>query len=253
MEPESVAVLLDLQCGVISRCQVLEAGGADKDVARCLRRRLWARVHDGVYVNHTGQLTDEQRAWAAVLFYWPAALAGDSALLAHGARTTGRRHHEQDRVEVAIAYPECGCVSRNPCDEGRGLRSSGADEPVATPTPRGARPPHSRLPSPRGECRSRHPRRRVSAADLDGLPTGDGAGSPSATATETPTPHHPRGRGRRCLLRARTALPRSCGATPQAAHRSSSATSHDGARGLLSGRGVSRPRCRRRAGRPAGT
>ena len=104
MEPESVAALLDLQAGVISRRQVLEAGGADKDIARCLRRRLWARVHDGVYVNHTGQLTHEQRAWAAVLYYWPAALAGDSALLAHGARTTGRRRHEQNLVEVAIAH-----------------------------------------------------------------------------------------------------------------------------------------------------
>jgi len=43
-----VAELLALQCGVISRRQVLAAGGHDHDIARRLRRRLWARIHDGV-------------------------------------------------------------------------------------------------------------------------------------------------------------------------------------------------------------
>ena len=34
----------------------------------------------GVYVNHTGPLTWVQRAWSAVLYYWPAALTQLSAL-----------------------------------------------------------------------------------------------------------------------------------------------------------------------------
>jgi hypothetical protein len=38
------------------------------------------RVHPGVYVNHNGPLTWEQRAWCAVLVHWPAALARESAL-----------------------------------------------------------------------------------------------------------------------------------------------------------------------------
>jgi hypothetical protein len=45
-----------------------------------VRRRELAVVHPGVYVNHTGLLSWNQRAWAAVLHYWPAALARESAL-----------------------------------------------------------------------------------------------------------------------------------------------------------------------------
>ena len=45
-----------------------------------VRRREMAVVHPGVYVNHTGALSWDQRAWAAVLHYWPAALTGESAL-----------------------------------------------------------------------------------------------------------------------------------------------------------------------------
>ncbi len=84
MDLELVSALLSQQAGVISRRQVLECGGADHDIERLLRRREWARVHDGVYVEHTGPLTRSQRHWAAVLLHWPAALAGRSALEAHG-------------------------------------------------------------------------------------------------------------------------------------------------------------------------
>lgn len=72
--------LLWAQDGVISRRQVLEAGGSDFDIARMLRRRELTDVHRGVYVSHSGQLTLRQRHWAAVLAYWPAVLAHASAL-----------------------------------------------------------------------------------------------------------------------------------------------------------------------------
>jgi hypothetical protein len=49
-----------------------------------LRRREWARVFEGVYVDHTGPLTWLQRAWAATLVHEPCALAGSSALRAEG-------------------------------------------------------------------------------------------------------------------------------------------------------------------------
>ena len=52
-----------------------------------LRRRELARIHPGIYVDHTGPATWSQRAWAATLFHWPAALAGPSALRAHGLRS----------------------------------------------------------------------------------------------------------------------------------------------------------------------
>jgi len=72
--------LLSVQEGVISRRQVMDAGGSDFDIARMLRRRELTDVHLGVYVGHTGPLTLRQRRWAAVLAYWPAALAHASAL-----------------------------------------------------------------------------------------------------------------------------------------------------------------------------
>lgn len=72
--------LMLAQDGIISRRQVLDAGGTDSDIARMLRRRDLTDVHRGVYVGHSGQLTLAQRHWAAVLAFWPAALAHASAL-----------------------------------------------------------------------------------------------------------------------------------------------------------------------------
>ena len=70
------------QTGVISRRQALSTGMQQHDIRRMLRRNEWARVHHGVYVDHTGPLTWLQRAWAAVLYAAPAALCLDSALMA---------------------------------------------------------------------------------------------------------------------------------------------------------------------------
>ncbi|WP_326544784.1 type IV toxin-antitoxin system AbiEi family antitoxin domain-containing protein [Mycolicibacterium sp. ND9-15] len=68
------------QEGVVSRRQVLVAGGTDRDIARLVRRRELTPVCRGVYVNHSGRLTQAQRHWVAVLAFWPAALAHASAL-----------------------------------------------------------------------------------------------------------------------------------------------------------------------------
>lgn len=73
------------QAGVISRRQALAAGLDQHDIRRLLRRNEWARVHDGVYVDHTGPLSWLQRAWAAVLYAAPAALCLESVLSDEGA------------------------------------------------------------------------------------------------------------------------------------------------------------------------
>ena len=86
--------LLDDQAGVVSRRELLEGGATDNDIRRWVRRRELRRVHSGVYVNHTGPLTWANRAWAAVLFYWPAALAHASAVNRAG-----------DVIHVAIDEP----------------------------------------------------------------------------------------------------------------------------------------------------
>ncbi|MGE2836860.1 type IV toxin-antitoxin system AbiEi family antitoxin domain-containing protein [Mycobacterium sp. SMC-4] len=93
--------VLHLQCGVIARRQVLVAGPSDHDIRRLLRRRQWARVHDGVYVDHTGPLTWRQRAWAAVLYAAPAALCLESALSEQGALI----HVAVDRKRAMLTEP----------------------------------------------------------------------------------------------------------------------------------------------------
>ncbi|WP_206065014.1 hypothetical protein [Nocardioides sp. JQ2195] len=100
-EPE-VRRLQGLQAGVISRRQVLACGGNDNDIERLVRRREWARVLGGVYVDHTGPLSWEQRAWVAVLSHWPAALIGRSALDAHGVRRRSGLRSADAEIHIGI-------------------------------------------------------------------------------------------------------------------------------------------------------
>ena len=96
---DDITVLLQNQAGVVSRRQVLACGGDDDLIERRLRRREWARVHPGVFVDHTGPLSWLQRAWAAVLYYWPAALSHQSALDIHMGRPP---EHPNAPIHVAI-------------------------------------------------------------------------------------------------------------------------------------------------------
>ena len=106
MDSTELKALLRAQDGVVSRRQVLEAGLDDNDIERLVRRRTWARVHPGVYVDHTGPLSTTQTHWAAVLSCWPAALYGESALVAFDALPAGRRRTgAQPVIHVAIQHP----------------------------------------------------------------------------------------------------------------------------------------------------
>lgn len=97
----AVAEILERQDGVISRRQALACDLAVHDIRRLLRRKEWARVHPGVYVDHTGPLTWRQRAWAAVLVCAPAALCRESARRA--ADGPGRTTHDDGKViHVAV-------------------------------------------------------------------------------------------------------------------------------------------------------
>jgi hypothetical protein len=55
----------------------------------------------GVFVDHTGPPTWCQRAWAGVLFYWPAALSDDSCLRAFAGRDW-RRDGDDDPIRLAV-------------------------------------------------------------------------------------------------------------------------------------------------------
>lgn len=98
---DELAAVLQAQDGVVSRRQLLAGCGLDRTAAaRLVRRRDLVEVHRGVYVDHTGPLTWQQRAWAAVLWAWPAALAGESALRAY--EGPGRRTRETRSVSVVV-------------------------------------------------------------------------------------------------------------------------------------------------------
>lgn len=97
----SIEELLDLQSGVISRAQVHACGDKPWDIKRRLRRREWVRLLPGVYVDHTGEPTWHQCAWAGVLYLEPAALAGNSAVRAV-VGPAWRHHDDDDPIEIAI-------------------------------------------------------------------------------------------------------------------------------------------------------
>ncbi len=92
--------LIGLQSGVVSRRQILGLGLLPHDLRRMERQRELVRVHPRVYLNHTGPLTWLQRAWAGVLFAWPAALTHDSAIRAVDG--PGRRGRDDHVIHLAI-------------------------------------------------------------------------------------------------------------------------------------------------------
>ena len=81
-----------MQDGVATYAQLIAGGLSRIDIERSVRRNELRRVHPRVYINHTGSLTWEQRAWAAVLYAAPALLCRDSLEAPRG-RDDGRPIH----------------------------------------------------------------------------------------------------------------------------------------------------------------
>ncbi len=111
-------------------------------------------MHRGVYVDHTGEPTWEQRAWAAVLFYAPAVLADESCLFAEGIRTgaSGRPIHVAvDRARRVGSVP--GVVVHRVTRLAAITRPSGS-------------PPRLRLEDALVRVASRHPRSSAAVAVL---------------------------------------------------------------------------------------
>jgi len=100
----ALSLLVDLlrqQSGVVSRSQALGCGLTSNDLRRLERRRLLVRVLPRVHLDHTGEPTWLQRAWAAVLYAWPAALVAESAVRA--ADGPGRAGAERGPIHVGVA------------------------------------------------------------------------------------------------------------------------------------------------------
>ncbi|WGL51946.1 type IV toxin-antitoxin system AbiEi family antitoxin domain-containing protein [Nocardioides sp. BP30] len=62
--------------GVVTRGELRAAGLDRSDIDRLVRRRSLRQIHRTVYVDHTGELTFDQRVWAAVLAIAPAVVCG---------------------------------------------------------------------------------------------------------------------------------------------------------------------------------
>ncbi|HET7071397.1 MAG TPA: hypothetical protein VFI40_11265 [Nocardioides sp.] len=107
-DPRTVDEVLLHQDGVITRRQAQACGDHVWDIRRRLRRRDWVRLLPGVYVDHTGEPSWKQRAWAGVLYLAPAALAGHAAIRA-GVGASWRRLDAESPIEIAIA-PERNIV-----------------------------------------------------------------------------------------------------------------------------------------------
>lgn len=83
--PPSWSELLREQQGVISRAQALAAGLTRERWQWQLDSGRWRPLLPGVAVAHSGHVSEEELAWAAVLFGGPSsALTGDAALRAYG-------------------------------------------------------------------------------------------------------------------------------------------------------------------------
>lgn len=97
-----IARVQNEQDGVIARSQVLAFGARQHDIRRLLRRRIWVRMLPGVFLDHTGDPTWLQRAWAGVLYYAPAVLTHTSAV--RMVQAPGwKGHRDGDRIEIAVA------------------------------------------------------------------------------------------------------------------------------------------------------
>ena len=208
LDEHEILRVLRRQAGVVSRRQVLENGGTDDDIERLLRRRRWATVHRGVYVDHTGPLTWDQRAWAAVLCHAPAVLAGRSAMRAHRMRVVPAIAADSEPIEIAVDRDRR-------LGDTRGIRVRRVKDlaPISQPS---ARPPRLRVEHAvlfaASAARSEDAAVAVVAdACQEGrttaATTGDRAGPASAAATPRASRGGARRRRRRSPVRARAAVP----------------------------------------------
>lgn len=95
---------LDDQDGVVSRPQLLASGWADYDIKRALRRRDLATIRPGVYINHTGLPTWQQRAWASLLAASARCDLSDVALSHQSAMSVHERVQSSDGI-IHLSVP----------------------------------------------------------------------------------------------------------------------------------------------------
>jgi len=91
------------QLGLLTRVDILRAGGTDKYIAACLERRRWQQLQDGVYLTGSSPPTWLQRQLAACLAAGPNAVGSHRAAVAVWWLDGGR----ESVVELTAAQPYC--------------------------------------------------------------------------------------------------------------------------------------------------
>jgi hypothetical protein len=98
---ENLAAMLDGQLGIASRAQLLTAGMSDVTIYRRVRHGAWQRLLPGTFALFSGEPTNRQRHFAAMLYAGAGAqLTGASALRTYGLRYLPR----DDRVFVLVPH-----------------------------------------------------------------------------------------------------------------------------------------------------
>jgi very-short-patch-repair endonuclease len=109
---DDLSRLLWRQSGIITRSQALKHM-SPKTVDHRIRSARWRRLHRGVFATQTGELTADQRLWAAVLAVGPhAVLAGPTA----ASRCGMRGHIVQASRRIHVLIP-AAVRDRNPPPE----------------------------------------------------------------------------------------------------------------------------------------
>jgi len=126
--PACIAGLAELQCGIITADQALQAGLSRALLRSRVRRGRWQRIHRGVYATFSGELSRAAIMWAAVL------AAGQGAMLSHrsAAELDKLTDERSDPVHVTIpaerrAEPRPGVVLH------RSRRAADAAHPALAP------------------------------------------------------------------------------------------------------------------------
>lgn len=102
------APFLAEQCGVMTRSQALTILTRHQ-LYRLVSSGRWARPARGVFINHTGPLTHQQRDWVALLAAPPGSVLGGLSALAHDGFTSftpARPHVVAPMGATPVAYDD---------------------------------------------------------------------------------------------------------------------------------------------------
>ncbi len=104
-EISELAALAERQLHIVSRADLAACGVTDQMTLHRVRAGYWQRVHPGVVAMFPGELSREQREWAAVLYVKPQLREGEWALIGGAAAA---RHHglvREDPTVIDVLVP----------------------------------------------------------------------------------------------------------------------------------------------------